>query len=211
MSAASDDSIFDLSFAVEAVKNDPGLLNDYLDGISPVRKPQKVRETSQQVLMQLAQDCPDLLLPHWDEIMALLESGNGFSAMAAVHLIAGLVPADVDGRFDVDCRRYFALLNCEHVSVAAHVAGLAAGIVAAKPHLLGVVTEGLLAIDPPTLPVERRDLIRAYAVETFSQLFDRYEDPAAVLTFVAGLRSSSCNQARKAANTFWKTHSAGER
>jgi hypothetical protein len=71
-----------------------------LQGISPDAKKTQIRENTSKVLMLLSEQHPEVLLAHWDYLIGLLKSDNGFSKYAAIHVIATLVPADEQGRFE---------------------------------------------------------------------------------------------------------------
>ena len=114
---------------------DPVALEDLLQALRPENKKLAVRERAFKALMALAQIRPELLLRHWNGLKNLLVQGGAFSKYPAIHLIAALVPADRQRRFDRSFAAFFNLLDDDAVSVAAHTARQAGTIAVARPDL----------------------------------------------------------------------------
>ncbi len=110
----------------EKALDDAGLLQKLLQGISPSEKTHALRENCSQALLYMAQQWPEMLLPHWDYFVGLLKSDNGFSKYVAIHVIASLVPLDERGLFEKAFNVFYGLLDDESVMVASHAAGVPA-------------------------------------------------------------------------------------
>ena len=80
-------------------------LQDLLDGISPKTQKSIIRESSSKAVLYLSEQHPEVLLPHWAYFVNLLKSDNGFSKYVAVHVIANLVTAGDEGRFEKRLQR----------------------------------------------------------------------------------------------------------
>lgn len=126
---------------------DPDVLQALLDALLPENKKPAERERAFKALLALAERRPDLRLPRWDEPTRMLRRGGAFTKYPALYLIAALLPADRQRRFDRSFAAYFDLLDDKAVSVAARTARLAARVVAARPDLEPRVTRRLLALD----------------------------------------------------------------
>jgi hypothetical protein len=190
---------------------DPDVLQRLLDSLSPENTDLKARERAFKALLPLAQAKPDALLPHWNALAALLKSDKAFSKYPAIHLIAAIVPSDQQRRFDRSFSAYFALLDDEAVSVAAHAARLAGAIAQARPDLEPRITRQLLALDRSHFGADRRDLVKSYALEAFTATFDRSKQQPAIVAFAQSMLKSKSPRAVKAAKAFLKTHSLEER
>lgn len=177
-------------------------------GISPENTNEALRSASFKNLLRLAGTSPAALFPHWNDLTRLLESKKAFSRLPAVHIIAALVPADRQSRFERIFNRYFALLDDEAISVAAHVARLAGGIAKAKPALQAKITKRLLAIDQTHFDAGRRDLVKSYALQAFDEYLQGIPNRRAILAFAASLRLSKSPKARTVAKAFLATWSA---
>jgi len=173
-----------------------------LEALSPANKDTQKRERAFKELMRLAADDPEALLPRWRQIAGLLKGGNAFSRYPAVFLIAALVPADTGERFERTFADFFALLDDENISVAAHVAGLSGKIVRAVPRLENRITRRLLQVESTHFTKSRKDLLKAYVIEAFGEYFPQTKSKKPVLAFVEDQLASSSPKARKAAKVF---------
>ena len=193
------------ALARQAVQ-DPEVLQELLDSLKPENTDLKARERAFKALLSLAETKPDALLPRWSALAALLTSDKAFSKYPAVHLIAALVPADRQHKFDRSFHAYFALLDDKAVSVAAHVARLAGAIAQARPDLEPRITLRLLALDQSHFDPGRRDLVKSYALEPFAATFACSKQQAAMIAFAQSMLKSKSPRAVKAAKTFLKKH-----
>jgi hypothetical protein len=191
------------ALAAQAIE-DPHVLQRLLDSLRPENTNLKAREGAFKALLPLAQARPDVLLPHWDALARLLTSDKAFSKYPAIHLVAALVPADRQRRFDRSFQDYFTLLDDEAVSVAAHVARLAGAIAQARPDLEPRITRQLLALDRSHFGADRRDLVKSYALEAFTAVFAHSKQQAAMLAFARSLLKSKSPRAVKEAKAFLK-------
>jgi len=185
---------------------DPGTLKSLVTSLGPENTDLKARERAFKALLPLAQAKPGALLPHWSTLAALLKSDKAFSKYPAIHLLAALVPADRERRFDRTFHAYFGLLDDEAVSVAAHVARLAGAIAQARPDLEPRITRRLLALDRSHFDAERRDLVKSYALEAFASYFAGSKQQGAILAFARSMWKSKSPRAAKAAKAFLKDH-----
>jgi len=190
-----------LKIAERAIKEE-SVLQELLQGISPDTKKTQIRENSFKVLMLLSEQHPKALLSHWDYLIGLLKSDNGFSKYAAIHVIVMLVPADEQGRFEKAFNVYFSLLDDESVMVASHVAGTSGKIATAKPHLQARITKRLLDIDKTHFDAGRKGLVKSYAIEAFREYFDESQDKKKILAFVRKQLDSTSPKTRKMAKAF---------
>lgn len=146
-------------------------LQDLLKGISPKTQKSVIRESSSKAVLILSEQHPAVLLPHWASFTKLLRCDNGFSKYVAIHVIANLVTAGDEGRFEKTFNTFYKLLDDESVMVASHVAGVSGQIAQAKPALQPKITHRLLDIDKTHFPADRQALIMSYALLSFDQYF----------------------------------------
>jgi hypothetical protein len=186
--------------------SDPTILESMIDSLSPENTDLKARERAFKALLPMAQAEPNALLPYWSSLAALLKSNKAFSKYPAIHLLAALVPADRQRRFDRIFNAYFRLLDDEAVSVAAHVARLAGAVAQARPDLEPRITRRLLALDRTHFDPERRDLVKSYALETFTAIYSRSKQQLAMVAFARAMGKSKSPRAAKAAKAFLRAH-----
>lgn len=162
---------------------DPTLMNELLDCLGPENTNGTYRERAFKTLLPLAESHPGALLPERDRLAALLKARKAFSKYPAIYLIAALVPAETQRRFDRIFRTFFGLLDDEALSVAAHVARLAGPIALARPDLEPRITRRLLALDPSHFDPKRPDIVKSYALEAFTAWFAASTQQTAMVAF----------------------------
>ena len=181
-------------------------LQDLLDGISPKTQKSVIRESSSKALLYLSAEHPAVLLPHWAYFARLLKSDNGFSKYVAVHVIANLVTAGDDGRFERTFSAFYHLLDDASVMVASHVAGVSGQIARAKPVLQAKITQRLLSIRQTHFSADRQALIISYALLSLDQYFAetaaRQQDR--ILAFVRQQLDAASPKTRRLAKDFLK-------
>src|SRR5512137_1186302 len=156
--------------ADQALRSERALL-DLLHGISPKTQKSVIRESSSKAILILSEQHPEILLPHWADFAKLLRSDNGFSKYVAIHVIANLVTAGDEGRFEKTFNAFYKLLDDESVMVASHVAGVSGQIGRAKPQLQSKITQRLLGIPQTHFPADRQALIISYALLSLDAYF----------------------------------------
>lgn len=170
-----------------------------LEGI--LAKNDSVRSNSFHTLLLICEKSPERLYPKWDFFVSLLDSDNTYHAYIAVYLIANLLPADKEGRFDKIFDKYYGLLNSS-VVVAGHVTALSSKIVESRPDLESKVTAKLLDIDKTAQ--KHKGLIKAGAIDSFDTYFEDAKDRKGILCFVRESLNSESPKTRKKAKEFLK-------
>ena len=84
------------------------------------------------------------------------------------------------------------------------VAGISGKIAKAKPHLEEKITNKLLSIDKAHHISERKDLIKSYAIESFSEYFEEAKNKKKIIEFVKSQLKSKSPRTRKKAREFLK-------
>jgi hypothetical protein len=181
-------------------------LQDLLDGISPRTQKSIIRESSSKAVLYLSEQHPAVLLPHWVYFVRLLKSDNGFSKYVAVHVIANLVTAGDEGRFEKSFNAFYRLLDDESVMVASHVAGVSGQIARAKALLQPKITQRLLGITQTHFPAERQALIVSYAIPSLDEYFAEAtaREQGRILAFVQRQIDCASPKTRKLARDFIK-------
>lgn len=170
---------------------------------------QAERERAFKALLALAERRPDDLLPRWDELARRLRRGGAFTKYPVICLIATLLPADRQRRFDRTFAAFFKLLDDEAVSVAADTARLAARVTAARPDLEPRITRRLLAVNRTHFDPGRRDLVKSYALEAMATYYESTRYGRAVRRFAEGMLASYSPRAVRTAKLFLKKHAGG--
>jgi len=195
----SGDNYKDIDIKAEAGKAmaDRKVLTEFLAGLKS--KNEAVRYPSFQTLLYISEGYPEILYPEWDFLADMLDSNNAYWKLAGVRLIANMVRIDTEDRFEKIFDRYYDLLN-DSVIIAGHVTANSGKIAMAKPELQSKITGRLLNIDRTTQ--KHKDLIKAGAIESFSEYFNAAENKDAIIQFVREQLKGESPKTRKIAGEF---------
>lgn len=162
------------------------------------------RFNSHKVLLILSEKKPEILYPDWDFFANLLKSSNNFQIVIGIQLIANLVRVDHQAKFEGLFDEYCRLIDTKSVMTSSHLALNLGKIAKEKPNLREKVTKRLLSIDKTHHEPQRKDLIKAYAIESLNEYFDMVEDKAEIINFVKSQLKSRSPKTKKIAESFLK-------
>jgi hypothetical protein len=185
------------------VMKDKELLPELLQGI--LSKEDKTRYTSFRALMNICEEQPEFLYPHWDHFVNLLSRGNTHSKYIGCYLLASLAAVDRDNKFEEIFDKYYSLLDDESMIPAAHVARNSGKIVISKPELEPRITERLLSIDATCHTPGHKELIKSEAIVAFNEYFAVAKDKKKIIEFVKQQARSKSPKARKTVKQFLET------
>ena len=188
------------------VKNDYSLIPLLLEGISHPKA--AVRYGCSKVLMDLSEEHPEKLYPHFDFFVNMLDSKYRILTWTALAIIANLTLADTDNKFDAIFAKYYSFLDDEYMVTVANTVGNSGKIALAKPYLVPEITKELLNVQnlsiTPHLTDECRRVIAQQAINTFDQFFDKIDQKEPVLFFVRLHVESPRKKLKTAAEKFLK-------
>jgi hypothetical protein len=193
----------DIESLAQQALEDPEVFSELLSGLS--NKQERVGYNCLLALLLVGEEHPELLYPHWDLFVELLGRENTYFKLRGANLIAACVSADNGNRFESLFDEYYGLLDGSGVITATYIARNSGKIARAKPALESRITDRLLAIDETSHPAERRDLIKAYALDSFQEYFEVSERQEEILDFARAQLESKSPKTRKAAKVFLKT------
>ena len=186
------------------VKRDFSLLPLLLKGLDSSKA--AVRYGCAKVLMDLSDEHPEKLYPHFDLFIDLLDSRYRILTWNALAIIANLTRVDADKKFDAVFGKYYSLLNNDYMVTVANVVGNSGKIANAKPYLIPEITDELLKVQElsigPHLTEECRRVIAQQAIKSFDLFFDRVDQKEPVISFVEAYLDSSRKKLRTTAENF---------
>lgn len=188
----------------EKIERNPSLLPEVLAGVgSP--KP-AVRYGCSKVLMELSYDHPELLYPHMDFFVDLLESQYRILTWNALTVIAQLTRVDTQKKFDVLFDKYYSFLQNEYMVTVANVVGNSGVIALSKPYLIPRITEKLLKVGElktgKHLTAECKLVIAEKTLESFTLFFEKVDNKQDVLLIVKRWSASRRKTLREKARRF---------
>ncbi len=187
------------------VMAEPELLGQVLDGLGIQKAP--VKFGCEKTLRILSEKAPQLLFPHYDFFVAMLDSDNSFLRYGAIHTLGNLASVDSENRFEAIFDKYFSPIPGPALIPAANAIGGAAKIAVARPDLAGRITTELLKVENAVYQTpECRNVAVGQVIDAFDAFFESIEDKEAVLAMVERQLSNSRNATRKRAGSFMKRH-----
>ncbi len=168
------------------VKADFSLIPLLLEGVAHQKA--AVRYGCSKVLMDLSEENPEKLYPHFDFFVTLLDSKYRILTWTALSIIANLTKRDTENKFDAIFGKYYSFLDNEYMVTVANVVGNSGKIGSAKPYLVPEITKELLKIEhlstAPHMTEECKRVIAEQAINTFYEFFDKIDQKEQVLSFV---------------------------
>lgn len=201
LSDLSKKSVSIESVAKKALK-DKKVLSELFEGI--LSKKETIRFNCFKVLLLISEEHPKVLYPKWDFFVKLLSSDNTYHKFIAIYLMANLTRVDTKNKFEKIFNKYYSLLDDKSVIPPSHLAGNSGKIAKAKPKLQTNITNKLLSIDKTHHHPERKDLIKGYAIEAFSEYFEEAKNKKKIIEFVKEQLKSKSPTTRKKAKEFLK-------
>ena len=168
------------------VKADFSLIPLLLEGVAHQKA--AVRYGCSKVLMDLSEENPEKLYPHFNFFVNMLDSKYRILTWTALAIIANLTKTDTDNKFDAIFSKYYSFLDKKYMVTVANVVGNSGKIALAKPYLVPEITNELLKVEhlsiTPHLTDECKRVIIQQAINTFYEFFDRIAQKEQVLSFV---------------------------
>jgi hypothetical protein len=191
-----------IKLIAEKAAVDKELLSELLQGLKSNNE--TIRYNCYKTLMLISKEHGEILYPAWDYLAEFLTSENSYQKMSAVNLLANLVKGDKKNKFEQIFDAYFNLLDNKSMILSVYIAQNAGQIILAKPQLEKRITERLLNIDQTHHQGDRKELIKAGAIESFSQYFEILQNKPRILRFVSEQQDSNSPKTRKLAREFLK-------
>jgi len=188
-------------------ESDSGVLSVILKNTRS--KNDTLRYNCYQILLTVSATSPSSLYGQWDSLVEMLDSTNNYFKYQAIYLIANVLSADTEDRFNEISKKYFGLIHDPSIMIASHLALNAGKIAKAKPELRPVITKLLLDAGKGSRDRKSGELLQSYIIDAFEQYIDGAGDLKNVVSFVQEQLESGSPKTRKAAKEFLKRFKEG--
>jgi hypothetical protein len=185
--------------AEKALKNDE-ILTELLECL--LSKTESIRFNSFETLLLLSEEHPERLYPKWEFFTDFLSSQNTYHKYIAIYILANLTTADKGNKFEKIFEKYYDLLDDKSLIAPSHVAKNSGKIILTKPDLMRKITEKLLSIDRTHHRLDRKALIKGYAIEAFDEYFKKSGEKSRIVKFVKSELNSLSPTTQKKAKAF---------
>lgn len=168
----------------------------------------RVKYGAEKVLRAVSERRPDLLLPHFDRFVALLDTDNSFIRWGAIRTFANLAAADETDRFARTFRKFFAPVTGPDMVTAATVIGGGAVIARAKPAMADRIVREILRVESAEYEMhgkaspECRNVACGHAIDALDELFEAITRKKPVIEFVRRQLGNTRPAVRKKAAAF---------
>jgi len=153
-----------------------------------------------KALRIVSQERPELLYPHFDFFVRLLDNENKILQWEAAFVLSQLARVDTDDKFAAIFDKYFSPIIGPTMITAANVIRGGARIGQAKPHLADRIAAEVLKVSRARYQTaECRNVAIGHAILALGDFFDRLNNPRRVLHFVrkqiTNSRPATCKKA----------------
>ena len=170
--------------SADAVEHNHELLLEVLAGVGAKRG--EVRLAASKALRVLSERAPELLYPHFDFFVALLEQDNQILKWNATLTLANLARVDDEAKIEGVLDRYLGLIAGPDMITAANAIRGAAMIGVARPHLAARIVLQVMRVDGVQYATpECRNVAIGHALEALEQLADVLPDQRVARLFAA--------------------------
>lgn len=184
----------------QASTRDPDLVLALVRGIN--HPEDVIRQNSTLALLNLAENQPESLYPHWNQFEPLLQSPGRADRAFGLQIIAALSAVDDQYRFEKIFHKYFGLLDDPDVTIACYAAWCAGIIARHSPHLEPQITRRLLNIDRTQHSALDKETIKAEIIKSFRRYYLQSSCPDMLLDFAKNQFASVNSNTRILANRF---------
>jgi hypothetical protein len=184
-----------------AVAKDPSLLPDILTGLGAEKA--HIKFGWLRVLRLLSEEHPELLYPHFDFFVRLLDHQNKIFQWNATLVLAELVRVDSENKFERIFDRYFASVCGPVMITAANIIRGAARIAATKPPLAPAIASKILQVENASYQTpECRNVAIGHAIVALREIVPLLHDQKSAIEFVERQRQNPRDSTRKKAESF---------
>jgi hypothetical protein len=189
--------------ARKAIRN-PRLFAEIAEGLR-ADKP-RVKYGCAKALRLISEQRPDVLYPHFDFFVRLLDHENKILQWDAAFVLSRLARVDDDDKFSVIVARYFAAIPGPVMITAANVIRGGARIALAKPHLADRIAAEILKVATARYQTpECRNVAIGHAILALGAIRALLLDPTPVAQFVRKQTRNRRPATRKKAEQFLKS------
>ncbi|MBZ5580857.1 MAG: hypothetical protein LAQ30_01400 [Acidobacteriia bacterium] len=167
-----------------------------------------VRFESAKTLVRMSETEPELLYPHFDLFLAMLDHENSILRWNAAQVLAGLASVDSEEKIEAALDKYLSPICGPEMIAAATAMQGAARIALAKPRLAGRLAAAILWVrNAKYKTAECRNVAIGHAIVSLGQFFHLLAGQDAAVAFVTAQLENPRPATRKKAEAFLKARS----
>lgn len=194
----------------QRVMDHPSWIDDLVHTM--LHEKRAIKYNCEKILRHIANTQPELIYPHFDAYVSLLDYPNNFLQWGAIITLARLTAVDTARRFDAIFEKYYGFIQGPAMVSACNVIGSSAFIAASRPDLTDRIVDHVLRVaDAHYLhkgePSPACQWIACgEAITFFGKVYDNTCAQDAIQSFVASQNENPRPKAMKAIRRFLKHH-----
>ena len=189
----------------EKAAKDPQLISILLNMVhSDITR---VKFRSIKVLNIVSGRNPEILYPHIDFFIELLDNVNKVILWNVMDILANLSAVDSQNKMEDIFEKFYGFLSDESMITAGHVVDNSWKIAKFKPKYQKKITDNLLELESIPRDQECRSILLGKAILSFDKYFDEIQDKEEVISLVERQLNNPRNATKVKAERFLKKHS----
>lgn len=185
----------------ENVISEPTLLPELIEGLnSPIAR---LKYGSGKVIRLLAEKRPELLYPHFDLFVKMLDHENNIFQWEGIIVLSMLAQVDKGGKWDAIFEKFFAPISGPVMITAANVIVGAGRVALARPDWADRIAGEILKVSRANYATtECRNVAIGHAIESLGKFYHLLQKPGEVESFVRKQLKNPRQAARRKAEAF---------
>ena len=188
----------------EDIINNPQLLPVVLDKIYSGSN--KTKFDSATILLVISRKSPEILYPHMDFFVALLDNKNKLNMWNTIEIIANLTAVDSQNQFNDIFDGFYDIIFKDSMAAAVHVIDNSWKIVKSKPELQEKIVDKFIEVEEIS-ENKRRNILLGHVILFFDKSFPKIKDKNKMISFVKRQLTNPRNATKVKAERFLRKHS----
>jgi hypothetical protein len=175
-------------------------------------KKANIKYGAEKVLRLVSEKRPELIYPHLQRFVELLEGENKFLQWGGIMTIANLATVDTEKWIEKNFDRYFTPISGPVMVTAANIIAGAVKIARAQPALSERIVGEILKVDKAKylmhgqLSPECNNVVCGHAVEALAEIYNQVNDRKRIREFIQRQLENSRPAVRRKAKVFLDVH-----
>jgi hypothetical protein len=191
----------------------PQCMSQLLDGLN--NRSGSIRLGCEKILRYISEQQPELIYPHFDAFVKLLDSENNILRWGAIITISNLVSVDAKDKFEKIFKKYFAPITDTNMITASNIIKNSWKIVLAKPQYTKDITREILKAEyvryenKGKVSPECNNIVCGHVIDSVDIFYHKITDKKPVISFVKSQLNNTRKAVAKKADKFIKKYNIG--
>lgn len=195
------------------VMGSPELIPQLLQGLNNSKG--SIRFGCEKILRRIGEKQPELIYPHFDAFVKMLDSENNILKWGAIITLSNMASIDSENKFNKIFKKYFAPITGKTMITASNIIKNSWKITSAKPEMVQKITREILKAEKTEyenkgqLSPECNNIVCGHAIDSFDKFYEEIKDKKPIIGFVKRQLNNTRKPVAKKAEKFLKKHKIG--